>query len=363
MSECFVKLPVEVLESPDLEPLDKLTWCAIASFRFNGQSTCFPGMKAIRDRLGLSRCKRQILRSIQKLTDLGFLEIVKKENGRPNEYRPSLPVTPMSLVTPESPLPPQTSDTHVTSDVHVTPPVTPMSPEEDVLKKIFNSPPIIPPSERGESSLEVSEMPIKKKKAAPKAKKEQKKVTERALRKKAPLLKDPEKLQEALLGFDLTAYQEKWGDSVDVEMAFYQFKQCILHGTAKKPWPNPYDWRAFDLAFDNWCSKRVQGFSATNNTDPNRRDPAHGRPQLTPEQVEEVNRRIADAEAKAKSNEEKETQLSLASIERLPVAERVEIRRKAKNRLTGLSLSEDSPGWNKALELAMIDIYRKGESL
>jgi hypothetical protein len=292
MSECFVKLPVEVLESPDLEPLDKLTWCAIASFRFNGQSTCFPGMKKIRDRLGLSRCKRQILRSIQKLTDLGFLEIVKKENGRPNEYRPSLPVTPVSLVTPEAPLPPQASDTHVTgdvqdtSDVHVTPPVTPMSPEEDVLKKIKNSPPIIPPPEDGGVSSVASAT----------EKKPRKKRRSRA--DKWPLLTDPDEIRETIAAqVNPELYRPKFPD-LDIDSTLLLFREVATEGTAQKPGANPYKWRDWPKAFRNFCQNQMKFYrdrlQAKRVSD---RDHFHEAPKASPDEIKARDERMANVDA------------------------------------------------------------------
>jgi len=73
-------------------------------------------------------------------------------------------------------------------------------------------------------------------------------------RKTAP--KGRSQIQQHLLSLDVGKHRTKWADKINFNDALESFKEVALNGTAQKPGPNPYDWKDFGLALDQWCRKR-----------------------------------------------------------------------------------------------------------
>jgi hypothetical protein len=177
------------------------------------------------------------------------------------------PVTTPTLVTPP------TSDisattSNVTGDINVTGPVTKSTPPRRDIDKEKNSTPPTPP--RGGDGR----------------------------RKKSPLLKKPEEIQDALSKIDLNPIRSRWPD-VDVDLVFGEFSETMLRGTAKNDIPNPYNYRDFGKALDRWCQKRLgQSLDhgvATKAGVRNPDSPIAATPKLTPEQARERDERQANA--------------------------------------------------------------------
>jgi hypothetical protein len=96
--------------------------------------------------------------------------------------------------------------------------------------------------------------------------------------KLSPIEKKKAQVQKALDAIDLVAMEERWApEGVPVSNVFAEFCEICLEGTAKKPLPNPYGYRDFRKALDQWCKKRAEegpkrsppsGTRATNGMSP-----------------------------------------------------------------------------------------------
>lgn len=66
---------------------------------------------------------------------------------------------------------------------------------------------------------------------------------------------DPEVVRAELEKIDLPSMKRKFPNK-DVDACWGDFFEVCLTGTAKKAWPNPYDYVDFSKAFENWLRKR-----------------------------------------------------------------------------------------------------------
>lgn len=83
----------------------------------NQTGAAFPGVNKVAVDARLDR--RSVIRGVQHLESLGFIEVERGAKGKSNRYRPSAPSSGVYA----------TSDTHATSDGCVTQLVAPVSPE------------------------------------------------------------------------------------------------------------------------------------------------------------------------------------------------------------------------------------------
>jgi hypothetical protein len=72
-----------------------------------------------------------------------------------------------------------------------------------------------------------------------------------------PLLKKLDELEKALAAqVVLDDFRAIWEpESVDVDACYKQFAKYVLTGSAKKPFPNPSNWRDFKRAFTDSCER------------------------------------------------------------------------------------------------------------
>lgn len=89
----------------------------------------------------------------------------------------------------------------------------------------------------------------------------------RTTRKKLPIVRDLEKLQTLLDAIDLSPFRQNFPE-IDVDALFNRFSDTVLHGTAKDPRPNPYDYRDFAKGFRNWCEREAGQNGRRPPTDP-----------------------------------------------------------------------------------------------
>lgn len=75
--------------------------------------------------------------------------------------------------------------------------------------------------------------------------------------KKPPLLRDQAAIEKVLQRLDIEAFQSQY-PSVPVDEVFQEFWDYCTLGTPRKPWPNPSDYRDFNMAFHNWCKRRAK---------------------------------------------------------------------------------------------------------
>jgi hypothetical protein len=70
---------------------------------------------------------------------------------------------------------------------------------------------------------------------------------------------DPVKLEAMLKKVDLIAVRTRWEPlGINIDAIWDEFRDTILHGTAKRPVPNPYKYVNFGMALAQWCAKRVR---------------------------------------------------------------------------------------------------------
>lgn len=91
---------------------------AVIINRFNTEKqAAWPGLNLLAEETNLNR--RSVIRSLQRLSELGYLEIMRGGIGKSNRYRPTFKTSDTDV----------TSDIRVTSDTDVIQPVTSVSPE------------------------------------------------------------------------------------------------------------------------------------------------------------------------------------------------------------------------------------------
>jgi hypothetical protein len=74
----------------------------------------------------------------------------------------------------------------------------------------------------------------------------------RAAKDKAPeTLPD---IQARLDTIELDSFKKKY-PAIDIDPLFRRFSEVCLRGTAQKPGPNPYRYKDFRLAFQQWCRR------------------------------------------------------------------------------------------------------------
>jgi len=77
-------------------------------------------------------------------------------------------------------------------------------------------------------------------------------------RNRLPLLQTQEELSPVLEDIDLQPYRDEWGPKgLDVDACWVNFRDFVLMGSARDPFPNPAKWRDFKKAFRDKCQRSI----------------------------------------------------------------------------------------------------------
>lgn len=73
-----------------------------------------------------------------------------------------------------------------------------------------------------------------------------------------PATRDVKTIADALANINMDDMKEKF-PTVDVDEVWERFSQACKEGIASDPRPNPYKYRDFNKAFQNWLRKEKRG--------------------------------------------------------------------------------------------------------
>ncbi len=89
-------------------------------------------------------------------------------------------------------------------------------------------------------------------------------------------LKDPGELQALLHEIDLEPFREKWEPKgVNVAEVWERFREVTLNGNAKKPEPNPYNYKSLSMGFGTWCELEAKKAKTQQPQEPQSNLPAY----------------------------------------------------------------------------------------
>ena len=206
----FVKCPHPLLFDKSLIGAALKLWLVIEHHRFGDKSYCFPSQARLSELTGYS--KRYIRDLTTELESKKYLSI-ERASGKVSRYTPrNYNVT----VHPD----PGTIPSH-TGELYRHTPRNHNVTEEDVLKQnnIIREQPLLSGAKN------------KSPKTAP---------------------KDVDTLKTLLGQVEIEAFRIKY-PGLEIDSLWGDFQEKTLYGTPKKPEPNPYEYKDFNLAFNQWC--------------------------------------------------------------------------------------------------------------